>query len=59
MLKKLWLELSKHIPNGKELDGRMCDLSMQKAVEDVLKGLDSGVSGDCLAMDIRQAPHYP
>lgn len=30
----------------------------RKALEDVLQGIDSGVTGDFLAMDIRQALHY-
>ncbi len=30
----------------------------EKALEDVLKGIDSGVTGDFLALDIRQALHY-
>lgn len=31
---------------------------MKRALSNVLTGLNSGVTGDFLAMDIRQALHY-
>ena len=30
----------------------------QKSLEDVVNGISEGISGDLLAMDIRQALHY-